>query len=45
MNAKEKRQMLKWVNSFANAKTVTTSDKPKKEKKNETNKKKRVRVS
>ena len=45
MNAKEKREMLKWVNRFANAKTVTTSDKPKKEKKNETNKKKRVRVS
>lgn len=40
MKPKEKKEYLKWVNSFANAKTITTSGKPKKKGKHETNKKK-----
>ena len=40
MKPKEKKEYLKWVNSFANQKTVTTKEtKTKKKGKNETNKK------
>ena len=40
MTQREKKEHLKWINGFANAKTVTKSNKPKKKKeKHETNKK------
>jgi len=40
MTPKEKKEYIKWVNSFANQKTITTKEtKPKKKGKDETNKK------
>jgi len=40
MTLKEKKEYTKWVNSFANQKTITTKEtKPKKKGKDETNKK------
>lgn len=42
MKPKEKKEYLKWVNSFANQKTVTNKQTKTKGKKNETNKKERA---